>query len=87
VFPLRRSPSGLFVDLGFGAYGSSFNADVRVPGLGWRGLVGVGYTLLLGGHFVASLGAGAQFTNFKPDHGGTESSVHPTLRVALGGAF
>lgn len=87
IFPLRRSPSGFFIDLGFGAYGSNFNAEYRERGLGWRGLVGLGYTLVLGGHFVASLGAGAQFTSFKPDRGATESEVYPTLRFALGGAF
>jgi hypothetical protein len=87
VFPFRRAPSGFFVDLSAGYYSSWFEGAVRERGDGLRGVVGVGYTLVLWRHLVLSTGLGFQTRAQGPGFDRLGVSFGPSLRVALGAAF
>ena len=86
VFPFRRAPSGFFVDLSAGYYASWFEGAVRERGDGLRGVVGVGYTLVLWRHLVPSTGLGFQMRAQGPGFDRLGVSFGPSLRVALGAA-
>ena len=88
AFPFNDAPAGFFVDLGFGVATSAFASQYRYQGFGVRGLLLLGYTVILAEHLVASFGVGAQVSRFT-QHSYTEANVDllPAVRFAVGGAF
>lgn len=87
-FPMRRAPSGLFVDLSGGYFTSWFDLAIRYRGDGARGMLLVGYTLVLWRHLTLSAGLGAQYRVVRSENSdASEDRWAPAVRLAIGAAF
>lgn len=89
-FPRHDAPAGVFTDASLGVFTSSLDetgAD-RVRGLGFRGMLLGGYTLLAWNHLAISLGLGVQLRAFRSEDAAEYAvKVYPALRVAVGFAL
>ncbi len=88
-FPFDPGPEGFFVSLfGSVAWATSSAVDgASVDGTGFGAGAMAGYTFILGGSFVLSLGAGAAYAELRPSAGDVRREAQPALRAGLGVAF
>jgi hypothetical protein len=88
-FPFDVGPEGFFLSVfGSGAWATSSAVDgASVDGAGFGAGAMAGYTFILGGSFVLSLGAGAAYAEVHPSGAEVRREAQPAVRAGLGVAF